>query len=106
MRNTPSLLPSPHSPATLSAASNTIYSSYEADESVLALMASASATAMVEDPNFQDDQLANLTTEDIARASRILDNEIRILKVSFPYFFAFIFRFISVPSSKMAEFPF
>uniref|UniRef100_A0A803KP02 AAA+ ATPase domain-containing protein n=1 Tax=Chenopodium quinoa TaxID=63459 RepID=A0A803KP02_CHEQI len=43
-------------------------------------MASASAAVMSEDPNFQEDQLANLTTEDIVRASRILDNEIRILK--------------------------
>ncbi|KAJ8447823.1 hypothetical protein Cgig2_015186 [Carnegiea gigantea] len=38
------------------------------------------ASSMVEDPNFQEDQLASLTTEDIIRASRILDNEIRILK--------------------------
>ncbi|KAH1192160.1 26S proteasome regulatory subunit 6A A [Glycine max] len=35
---------------------------------------------MVEDANFEDDQLANMTTDDIVRASRLLDNEIRILK--------------------------
>ena len=39
------------------------------------------ASAMVEDANFEDDQLANMTTDDIVRASRLLDNEIRILKV-------------------------
>ncbi|XP_022965741.1 26S proteasome regulatory subunit 6A homolog [Cucurbita maxima] len=38
------------------------------------------ATAMVEDSNFEDDQLASMTTDDIVRASRLLDNEIRILK--------------------------
>ncbi|KAF2307267.1 hypothetical protein GH714_025951 [Hevea brasiliensis] len=38
------------------------------------------ATAMVEESNFEDDQLASMTTEDILRASRLLDNEIRILK--------------------------
>ncbi|XP_030533887.1 26S proteasome regulatory subunit 6A homolog [Rhodamnia argentea] len=38
------------------------------------------ATAMVEDSNFEDDQLASMTTEDIVRASRLLDNEVRILK--------------------------
>nr|GMD42226.1 26S protease regulatory subunit 6A homolog [Ipomoea batatas]GMD46896.1 26S protease regulatory subunit 6A homolog [Ipomoea batatas] len=38
------------------------------------------ATAMVEDSNFEDDQLASMSTEDIVRASRLLDNEIRILK--------------------------
>lgn len=38
------------------------------------------ATPMVED-SFEDDQLAPMTTEDITRASRLLDNEIRILKV-------------------------
>ncbi|KZV43712.1 26S protease regulatory subunit 6A [Dorcoceras hygrometricum] len=37
------------------------------------------ATPMVED-NFEDDQLSSMTTEDIIRASRLLDNEIRILK--------------------------
>ncbi|KAL0375903.1 UNVERIFIED_CONTAM: 26S proteasome regulatory subunitA [Sesamum calycinum] len=37
------------------------------------------ATPMVED-NFEDDQLSSMTTEDIQRASRLLDNEIRILK--------------------------
>ena len=39
------------------------------------------ATAMVEDSNFEDDQLTSMTTDDIVRASRLLDNEIRILKV-------------------------
>ena len=53
------------------------------------------ASSMVEDPNFQEDQLASLTTEDIIRASRILDNEIRILKVSSTSFY-FYFLFISV----------
>lgn len=37
---------------------------------------------MVEDTNFEDDQLASMTTDDIVRATRLLDNEIRILKVS------------------------
>lgn len=31
----------------------------------------------------EDDQLASMTTEDITRNSRLLDNEIRILKVRF-----------------------
>jgi hypothetical protein len=44
------------------------------------------ASAMVEDANFEDDQLANMSTDDIVRASRLLDNEIRILKV--PFFFS------------------
>lgn len=39
------------------------------------------ASAMVEDSGFEDDQLASLSIDDIARASRLLDNEIRILKV-------------------------
>ncbi|PKU85629.1 26S protease regulatory subunit 6A like [Dendrobium catenatum] len=44
-------------------------------------MASASVpTVMVEDNNFEDDQLAAMTTDDITRASRLLDNEIRVLK--------------------------
>ncbi|KAE8706440.1 26S protease regulatory subunit 6A-like protein [Hibiscus syriacus] len=38
------------------------------------------ATAMVEDSSFEEDQLASMTTDDIVRASRLLDNEIRILK--------------------------
>ncbi|KAM7279833.1 hypothetical protein ACFE04_006967 [Oxalis oulophora] len=38
------------------------------------------ATAMVEDTSFEDDQLASMTTDDIIRASRLLDNEIRVLK--------------------------
>ncbi|XP_057960676.1 26S proteasome regulatory subunit 6A homolog isoform X1 [Malania oleifera] len=38
------------------------------------------ASAMVEDSSFEDDQLASMTTDDIVRASRLLDNEIRILK--------------------------
>ncbi|KAF9669917.1 hypothetical protein SADUNF_Sadunf13G0014500 [Salix dunnii] len=37
-------------------------------------------TPMVEDSSFEDDQLASMTTEDITRKSRLLDNEIRILK--------------------------
>jgi len=32
----------------------------------------------------EDDQLASMSTEDIVRASRLLDNEIRVLKVSEP----------------------
>ncbi|KAI9122999.1 hypothetical protein K1719_005888 [Acacia pycnantha] len=39
------------------------------------------ATAMVEDSGFGDDQLASMTTDDVVRASRLLDNEIRILKI-------------------------
>lgn len=39
------------------------------------------ASAMLEDTNMEDDQLASMSTDDIARASRLLDNEIRILKV-------------------------
>lgn len=42
------------------------------------------ATPMVEDTNFEDDQLTAMTTDDIIRATRLLDNEIRILKVSLP----------------------
>ncbi|KAB1202183.1 hypothetical protein CJ030_MR8G009792 [Morella rubra] len=41
------------------------------------------ANAMLEDmsfTSFEDDQLASMTTDDIVRASRLLDNEIRILK--------------------------
>lgn len=38
------------------------------------------ASAMAEDSSFEEDQLASMTTEDIVRASRLLDNEIRILK--------------------------
>lgn len=41
---------------------------------------------MVEDTSFEDDQLASMTTDDIVRASRLLDNEIRILKV-FPFLY-------------------
>jgi len=39
------------------------------------------ATPMAEDSSFEDDQLASMTTEDIIRGSRLVDNEIRILKV-------------------------
>ncbi|KAF2578905.1 hypothetical protein F2Q68_00002651 [Brassica cretica] len=39
------------------------------------------ATPMVEDTSsFEEDQLASMSTEDIIRATRLLDNEIRILK--------------------------
>ncbi|CAM8972400.1 unnamed protein product [Rhodiola kirilowii] len=38
------------------------------------------ASAMVEDTNFEDDQLNSLSTDDVIRASRLLDNEIRVLK--------------------------
>lgn len=43
------------------------------------------ATPMAED-SFEDDQLSSMTTEDVTRASRLLDNEIRILKVWDPTF--------------------
>ncbi|KAL0928831.1 hypothetical protein M5K25_000754 [Dendrobium thyrsiflorum] len=47
----------------------------------LPVMASASVpTVMVENNNFEDDQLAEMTIDDITRASRLLDNEIRVLK--------------------------
>ncbi|KAL5983516.1 TATA-binding protein [Asimina triloba] len=36
---------------------------------------------MEDSTSFEDDQLASMTSDDIARASRLLDNEIRILKV-------------------------
>lgn len=36
---------------------------------------------MAEDTSFEDEQLSSMSTEDIQRASRLLDNEIRILKV-------------------------
>ncbi|XP_038982028.1 26S proteasome regulatory subunit 6A homolog isoform X1 [Phoenix dactylifera] len=45
----------------------------------LAPHSSPMASAMMED-SFEDDQLASMTTDDIIRASRLLDNEIRILK--------------------------
>ncbi|CAM8924368.1 unnamed protein product [Rhodiola kirilowii] len=38
------------------------------------------ASAMVEDTSFEDDQLNSLSTDDVIRASRLLDNEIRVLK--------------------------
>ncbi|NP_001312264.1 26S protease regulatory subunit 6A homolog [Nicotiana tabacum] len=38
------------------------------------------ATAMAEDSNFEDDQLHAMSTDDIIRASRLLDNEIRIIR--------------------------
>ncbi|RXH82226.1 hypothetical protein DVH24_036567 [Malus domestica] len=38
------------------------------------------ANVMVEDTTFEDDQLAAMTIEDIVRATRLLDNKIRILK--------------------------
>ncbi|CAI9103428.1 OLC1v1001902C1 [Oldenlandia corymbosa var. corymbosa] len=38
------------------------------------------ATPMAEDSNFEEDQLLSMSTEDIVRASRLLDNEIRIIK--------------------------
>ncbi|OVA02650.1 AAA+ ATPase domain [Macleaya cordata] len=38
------------------------------------------ASAMVEDNSFEDDQLASMSSDDIVRSSRLLDNEIRILK--------------------------
>jgi len=48
---------------------------------------------MVEDGNFlEDDQLGNMSTDDIVRASRLLDNEIRILKVRFLFSFFYLFN--------------
>ncbi|OVA05630.1 AAA+ ATPase domain [Macleaya cordata] len=38
------------------------------------------SSAMLEDSNFEDDQFASMSSDDIVRASRLLDNEIRILK--------------------------
>ncbi|EHA8590179.1 26S proteasome regulatory subunit 6A [Cocos nucifera] len=38
------------------------------------------ASTVTEDSSFEDDQLASMSTDDIIRASRLLDNEIRILK--------------------------
>ncbi|CAH8251651.1 unnamed protein product [Arabidopsis lyrata] len=40
----------------------------------------ATSTAMAEDTSFEEDQLASMTPDDIPRASRLLANEIRILK--------------------------
>lgn len=49
------------------------------------------STAMVEDSNVEDDQLLSMTTDDIIRASRLLDNEIRVLKVRTYHFLSFFF---------------
>lgn len=49
------------------------------------------STAMVEDSNIEDDQLSSMTTDDIIRASRLLDNEIRVLKVRTYHFLSFFF---------------
>ncbi|CAN7075712.1 unnamed protein product [Brassica oleracea var. botrytis] len=44
-------------------------------------LATDMATPMVEDTSsFEEDQLASMSTEDIVRATRLLENEIRILK--------------------------
>jgi 26S proteasome regulatory subunit T5 len=40
----------------------------------------AGAAAMAVD-DAEDDQLASMSTDDIVRASRLLDNEVRVLKV-------------------------
>ncbi|MQL90184.1 hypothetical protein Taro_022776, partial [Colocasia esculenta] len=40
----------------------------------------AAPSAMAEDTNFEDDQLSTMTTDDMVRASRLLDNETRILR--------------------------
>ncbi|CAE5956941.1 unnamed protein product [Arabidopsis arenosa] len=40
----------------------------------------ATSTAMAEDTSLEEDQLASMTPDDIPRASRLLANEIRILK--------------------------
>lgn len=49
------------------------------------------STAMVEDSNVEDDQLLSMTTDDIIRASRLLDNEIRVLKVRAYHFLSLFF---------------
>lgn len=49
------------------------------------------STAMVEDSNIEDDQLSSMTTDDIIRASRLLDNEIRVLKVRTYHFLSLFF---------------
>lgn len=49
------------------------------------------STAMVEDSNVEDDQLLSMTTDDIIRASRLLDNEIRVLKVRTYHFLSLFF---------------
>lgn len=49
------------------------------------------ASPMAEDSSFEDDQLSSMSTEDIQRASRLLDNEIRILKVFLFFIFIIIF---------------
>jgi len=45
------------------------------------------ASAMLGDAttSFEDGKLASMTTDDVVRASRILENDIRILKVSSLY---------------------
>ena len=43
----------------------------------------AGAAAMAVD-DAEDDQLASMSTDDIVRASRLLDNEVRVLKVRAP----------------------
>ncbi|KAJ6802647.1 26S protease regulatory subunit 6A-like protein [Iris pallida] len=43
-------------------------------------MAATSSAAPMDDTNFEEDQLANMSTDDIIRASRLLDNEYRIQK--------------------------
>ncbi|RWR76430.1 26S protease regulatory subunit 6A A [Cinnamomum micranthum f. kanehirae] len=42
--------------------------------------AAATTAAMVEDSSFEDDQIASMSSDNILRASRLLDNEIRILR--------------------------
>ena len=60
------------------------------------------ATPMAEDPNLAEDQLASMTTEDVVRASRLLDTEIRILKV-LPSLLSFVqFRFSSCEDSVVS----
>lgn len=55
------------------------------------------ATAMAVEDNFEDDQLSSMTTDDIVRASRLLDNEIRVLKV--PDLFILLYLFKLIPNS-------
>lgn len=61
---------------------------------------------MVEDTNFEEDQLASMTTDDIVRASRLLDTEIRILKVlSSSFCYVVVFDFLRGSIMVVVVFP-
>ncbi|TKY61526.1 26S protease regulatory subunit 6A-like [Spatholobus suberectus] len=59
---------------------------------------------MLEDTtSFEDDELASMTTDDVVRASRLLENNIRILKVSSLFsncIYRYFFSFIALDESK------